>query len=453
MGACDASRVILHGSGRRLSIFSAPAEFSSFGGGRRAKEKRVAGELESEMDEHLTQAVAMLAVAMIVAIGARRVKLPYTVGLVIVGAVLALTKPDFGSHLTHEFIFDLILPPLLFEAALSLSWRELLRDAAPLAMLAGLGTLVSAAVVTAACVAFLGWPLPSALVFGALIAATDPVAIIAMFKDNGVKGRLRLLVESESLLNDGAAAVLFVMALAWADGHGAQSANASDVIVTLFRIVLGGVAIGALVGGAAILVAMGTVDHLIEVALTTIVAFGAFLTAEHFHLSGVLATVTAGLMMGNLGLLRDGSRSYLSYKGREFVHGFWEFAAFLANSTVFLMIGVDVAATPFGAFGLPRLLGVILIVLIARAVTVYPLSALFLASRWRISFAEQHVLWWGGLRGALALALALSLPGTLPLRDTIVVATFGVVAFSIVVQGLTMPLLLRVLGFLAKDAQ
>jgi CPA1 family monovalent cation:H+ antiporter len=402
------------------------------------------------MDEHLTKAVASLAVAMIVAIVARRLKLPYTVGLVIVGAVITLTRPDFGPHLTHEFIFDLILPPLLFEAALALSWKELLRDSVPLLTLAGVGTVVSAAVVAYACVALLGWPLPSALVFGSLIAATDPVAIIAMFKDNGVRGRLRLLVESESLLNDGAAAVLFVMALAWAESHGAGQ-GAGEIMLTLARIVLGGVAIGALVGGAAIIIAMGTAEHLVEVALTTIAAFGSFLFAEHFHFSGVLACVTAGLMMGNLGLLREDDRSYLSERGREFVHGFWEYAAFLANSMVFLMIGVDVASTPFAEYGFALVFAVIAITLAARAAAVYPLSALFLPTRWRISFGEQHVLWWGGLRGALGLALALSLPESLPMRDVVVVATFGVVAFSIVAQGLTMPLLMRALGFTPRS--
>jgi CPA1 family monovalent cation:H+ antiporter len=155
--------------------------------------------------------------------------------------------------------------------------------------------------------------------------------------------------------------------------------------------------------------------------------------------------------MGNLGLLREGEGGFLSLKGREFVHGFWEFAAFLANSVVFLMIGVDVASTPFEFYGVGLIFVAIAITLAARAITVYPLSAPFLPTRWRISPAEQHVLWWGGLRGALALALALSLPATLPMRDTIVVVTFGVVAFSIVVQGLTMPLLLRALGFLPKS--
>lgn len=396
----------------------------------------------------MKQAIAILAVAMIVAIIARQVRLPYTVGLVIVGAVLAMAAPDMGLHLTHDLIYDLILPPLLFEAALTLSWRELLRDSLPLLTLAGAGTLLSAAVVTVAAVALLGWPLPSALVFGALIAATDPVAIIAMFKDNGLKGRLRLLVESESLLNDGVAAVLFVMALAWAEGSAGQGAG--EIVLTLSKIVLGGVTVGALCGGAAIILSFRTSEHLIEAALTTIAAFGSFLLAEQFHFSGVLATVTAGLMMGNLGLLREGEGGYLSLKGREFVHGFWEFAAFVANSVVFLMIGVDIATTPFETHGLRLILAIIGITLLARALTVYALSALFFPTRWKVTFAEQHVLWWGGLRGALALALALSLPVTLPMRDTIVVVTFGAVAFSIVVQGLTMPFLLRALRFLPK---
>lgn len=400
------------------------------------------------MDESLRQAVAVLAVAMLVAIAARQVRLPYTVGLVVVGAVVALTKPDFAPHLTHELIFDLILPPLLFEAALTLSWRELLRDSLPLLALAGVGTVISAAVVAWSTTALLGWPLASALVFGALIAATDPVAIIAMFKDNKVRGRMRLLVESESLLNDGAAAVLFVMALAWATNGDGQTAG--DTVLTLFKVVLGGVLVGALSGGVAIVVSLRTAEHLVEAALTTIAAYGSFLLAEYFHVSGVLATVTAGLVMGNLGLLSENEGGYISLKGREFVFSFWDFAAFLANSVVFLLIGVDVASTPFGAVGATPLAAAIAIVLIARAVTVYPLSSLFLGSRWKVSWREQHVLWWGGLRGALALALALSLPQSLPRRDEIVAVTFGVVAFSIVVQGLTMPLLLRALGFLPK---
>jgi len=399
------------------------------------------------MEVSLRQAVAVLAVAMIVAIAARQIRLPYTVGLVIVGAAVALSGADFAPHLTHDLIFDLILPPLLFEAALTLSWRELVRDSLPLLALAGIGTVISAAVVAVAMTTLLDWPPYSAMLFGALIAATDPVAIIAMFKDNRIKGRMRLLVESESLLNDGAAAVLFVMALAFVQSGGANQSGV-ETAVTLVKVVFGGVAVGALFGGAAILASLRTSEHLIEAALTTIAAFGSFLIAEHLHVSGVLATVTAGLVMGNLGLLSEQEGGYISLKGREFVLSFWDFAAFVANSMVFLLIGADVASTPFGAVGATALAVAIATVLCARAIVVYPLSSLFLASRWKISFREQHVLWWGGLRGALALALALSLPGDLPQRDEILAVTFAVVGFSIVVQGLTMPLLLRALGFL-----
>ena len=326
--------------------------------------------------------------------------------------------------------------------------RAFARTRLPLLALAGVGTTISAAVVAGATTALLGWPLASALVFGALIAATDPVAIIAMFKDNKVKGRMRLLVESESLLNDGAAAVLFVMALAWATNGDGQTAG--ETVLTLFKVVLGGVLVGALSGGVAIVASLRTAEHLVEAALTTIAAYGSFLLAEYFHVSGVLATVTAGLIMGNLGLLSEEEGGYISLKGREFVLSFWDFAAFLANSVVFLLIGVDVASTPFGAVGATPVIVAIATVLAARAITVYPLSSLFLGSRWKVSWREQHVLWWGGLRGALALALALSLPQSLPRRDEIVAVTFGVVAFSIVVQGLTMPLLLRALGFLPR---
>ena len=401
------------------------------------------------MDENLRQVLALLAVAMMVAIFARRLRLPYTVGLVLVGAALTVSRVDLGQHLTHDLIFDLILPPLLFEAALALHWRELRRDALPILAFATLGSVIAMATIAAGMTTLLHWPLESALVFGALIAATDPVAIIAMFKDNKIGGRLKLLVESESLLNDGAAAVLFGLALDWTRAAGSESAL-FEPLVTLLRVVCGGVAIGAICGGLAIAFSGRTSDHLIESTLTTLAAFGSFLLAEQLHASGVLATVATGLIVGNLGVLAHEKSAFLSVKGRAFVMSFWEFAAFFANSFVFLLIGVDSAESSFLSHGAHVLLGAVAVVLVSRALTVYPLSLVFRPTRWAISLAEQHVLWWGGLRGALSLALALSLPSTLALRDEILAVTFAVVAFSSVVQGLTMPLLLKRLGLLAK---
>lgn len=390
----------------------------------------------------IASTVALLVVAIVVAILARRLRMPYTVGLVLTGAVLAISHVDVGIALTHEFIFDVALPPLLFEAALFVHWDELRRDAVPVLTLATLGTVISAVVVAAGMVWLLRWPLPAALVFGVLIAATDPVAVIAMFKDTGVKGRLRLLVESESLLNDGVAAVLFGLVLSWVAGN---ESTGPAIAVTLIATAGGGVLVGVVCGYLGMLVAGRTDDRMVETAVTVAAAYGSFLGAEHFHLSGVLSCVAAGLLMGNLGVLGEGGRSSLSEEGRAFVVVFWEFAAFIANSLVFILIGVTTARIPFAALGWVAVPVIILVVLVGRALTVYPLCMGLAATRWAVPMGMRHVLWWGGLRGALALALALTVPATVPMHDEIAIAAFAVVGFSVVVQGLSMgPLLKRI---------
>jgi CPA1 family monovalent cation:H+ antiporter len=398
------------------------------------------------MEDIRTRIVGLLIAAIIVALAARRLRLPYTVGLVIAGVGLALARLQTGALLTHDMIFDLILPPLLFEAALCIHWHELRRDLAIVLTLATLGVAISAAVVAAGMVRLLGWPLEAALVFGVLIAATDPVSVIALFKDLRIGGRLRFLVESESLLNDGVAAVLFTLALAWAEAGGGAAPSAAYVAWSFVLAAGGGTAIGLASGLAAITVAGRTSDYLVETALTGVAAYESFYLAEYLHCSGVLATVAAGLVMGNLGLLRPDDRSLLSVQGRAAVEGFWEFAAFLANSFVFLLIGLAVADIPLVRLGPASFAVIILLVLAGRAVTVYPICAVFRWSGMAVPMAEQHVLWWGGLRGALALALALALPPDMPRHGDILIATFGVVVFSVVVQGLTMQPLLLLLG-------
>ncbi len=399
------------------------------------------------MNITLEDLISLLVAAIIVALIARRLKLPYTVGLVVTGIVLALLRVGAGIVLTHAVIFNYILPPLLFEAAINIHWRELRQDALPVLTLALLGTVVSAGAVAVGMVLLLGWPTPSALLFGVLIAATDPVAVIAMFKDNGVTGRLRLLVESESLFNDGVAAVLFTLVLTAAQATGSGAISSADVAKALLFTVGGGILVGLACAAMAVAVAGRTSDHLVESTLTTVAAYASFMIAEHFHFSGVLATVAAGLLTGNLAVLPDGDAVQITPRGREFVLGLWEFIAFIANSIVFLLIGLTVAGISFGELGTKALAVVIALVLFGRALTVYPLCLLFARSRWVIPISAQNVLWWGGLRGALALALALSLPVALPLRNEILIATFGVVVFSVIIQGLTMPPLLRRVRF------
>jgi monovalent cation:H+ antiporter, CPA1 family len=403
------------------------------------------------MDRVIASGIELLGVAMVVAIVARRLRLPYAVGLVATGLALALMRLPLDLALTHDVLFEVILPPLLFEAALSIPWGALKRDLTPVLALSTLGVLIGAGVVAAGLIWVLGWPVAPALAFGALIAATDPIAVIAMLREAGVGGRLRLVIESESLFNDGAAALLFALILPALTQAGAPTPVA--IVGQALLIGGGGVAIGAGVGLAAIFVAGGADDHLVETALTAVVAYGSFLIAERLGASGVLATVAAGLVMGNLGVLSgDGGRFALTAHGRRAVVGFWEFAAFVANSLVFLLIGLamaDAARRGAGA-GPGALLVVVALALIGRAATVYPLALAFSRSRWAFSGRETHFLWWSGLRGALALALALSLPPGAPYRDEILVGAFAVVAFSALVQGLTAGWALRALRLDAK---
>ena len=386
----------------------------------------------------------LLLVAALVAMLARRLRIPYTVGLVLAGAGLALVPLVADFHLTTELIFSVLLPPLVFEAAFHLPWRELRRDLPVVIVLATVGVALSVAVTAVGMRWLAGWAWQSALLFGVLIAATDPVSVIATFKDLGVRGRLRILVEAESLFNDGTAAVAFALALTVAAGGALTPLGAAT---TLLRMAGGGILCGALIGWAALQIIGRTDDHLIELTFTTIAAYGSFQLAEHLHLSGVLATLTAGLLMGNTGHL-----GLLTNRGHEAVASFWEYMAFVANSLIFLLIGRELAQQNFGAVVGPALIAIV-VVLVGRLVAIYPCSALFARTGLRVSPRHQHVLVWGGLRGALALALALGLPQTIADRGAIITVAFAVVAASVFVQGLTMQGLLRRLGELPPASQ
>ncbi|MGB5961892.1 MAG: sodium:proton antiporter [Coleofasciculaceae cyanobacterium] len=378
-----------------------------------------------------------LFVAAIVAMVARLIKLPYTTGLVIAGIGIAFIPSPYHVELSKELIFVIFLPALVFEAALYIRWEELKNDFLVVLTLATLGVLISAAITTAGMHYLVGWEWQIAMVFGILITATDPVSVIATFKETGVKGRLRLLVEAESLFNDGIAAVGFGIAVTLAMG---QTTSFPSTLMLLVTTIGGGILCGVLVTGTLLLIAGQTEDPLVEITFTTVAAYGSFLLAENFELSGVLATLTAGLMIGNLGSLGS-----ISDQGRRSVEAFWSYVAFVVNSLIFILIGIQVSQESFGLFLVPILVA-IAIVTIGRAFAIYPLCLLFSLSDLRVKMSHQHALFWGGLRGALALALSLGLPLDIPHRTEIITVTFGVVAFSVFVQGLTMQPMLQALG-------
>lgn len=385
----------------------------------------------------------LLLVACLIAMLCRRLGLPYIVGLVAAGFVIALLPNSPDLPLSRELMFNILLPPLVFEAALQLDWLEFRRELPLTLVLAFLGVAIAALLVTIGMHWLVGWTWTGAALFGVLIAATDPVSVIATFREIGCLPRLSMVVESESLINDGVAAVGFASISAIAAG---SSPGAATVIPAFLWTMGGGVLIGGLVSAAILLIVGRTNDPLIEITLTTLAAYGSFLLAEQFHSSGIISTLAAGLVVGSIGWSGP-----VSLEGRDRVRWAWEYFAFLANSFVFILIGLNLANQPLHRIGIQAFAFAILLVLLGRAAAVYPLSALFGRSRWRLPRSFQHTLFWGGLRGALALALALAVPASVPERSAIILTAFVVVAFSILVQGLTMPVLIKRLDLVGDD--
>ena len=383
--------------------------------------------------------IGLLFIAVIVGIAARQLRVPYTVGLVIIGLLLAL-RGQVEIQISPNLILALLVPPLVFEAAFHLNYTNLRQNIGPIFILAVPGVLLTMVIVGAIVSAGTGLALPLALVFGALVAATDPVSVVALFRSMGVPTRLQTLLEGESLLNDGTAIVIFNLVLLMAI-QGVRGVSLAFGIIDFLFVVGGGLAVGFVLGILVSEVIRRIDDYLIETTLTTVLAFGSYLIAEHlFGVSGVLAVVAAGLVNGNIG------PRGMSPTTRIVVINFWEYAAFIANTFIFLLIGLRIDL--FTLFDAWQWVGwAIIAVLIARAISVYGFSRLSgnIPRKW------QHVLFWGGLRGAISLALALSLPADLENVNEIQFMAFGVVLFTLLVQGFSMAPLVRRLGLVERS--
>lgn len=392
-------------------------------------------------------------VATAVAISTRWLHIPYTVALVIAGLALGAVHLFPAPELTKGLLFSIFLPGLVFEAAFHFDLREFWRNRITVTSLAVPGVIGSMALTTvilAPVVAALGlspgfgWR--EALVFGALIAATDPIAVIAIFRELGLPRRLAVLLGGESLLNDGTGIVFFTLSLSLVAG---AAVNPGALGFEFVKIVGMGVVIGAAIGVAASELIRRVDDSMVEITLTTVAAYGAFLAADQFGFSGVIATVVAGLLCGNYG-----ARTGMSASTRVATETFWEYVAFALNSIVFLLIGLEVKLQALLNSWLAIVVAYLVVTMGRGLVVAVAWSGLRL-TRERFSGRWAAVLGWGGLRGALPMVLALSIPPAVPHRDFIVTITFGVVIISILGQGLTMMPLLRRLrivrgpGFLA----
>lgn len=401
--------------------------------------------------------VILLTLAALVAMAVPYLKVPYTVALVIVGLALTFFPNFLSLNVSDELILAILVPPLIFEATIHMSWRKLKADLGPVLLIAIGGTLIGTFVVGGLVKAFIpAVPWLGAIAFGALISATDPVAVIAFFRSLGVEKRLTILVEGESLFNDGVAIVVFTLAAAAAASG--EALLIGPAIGNFFVVSLGGLAVGFVLGYIVSNIILRNLDdHLIETAVTLALAFGSFVVAEEFgaiigqhdlHLSGILAVVAAGLTVGNAGFLNTSPSTRLT------IENFWEFLSFVVNSIVFLLIGLQLDLFDLESFTVTEILVEVLVavaaVLLARALTIYFFSAVINRARprRRISYPFQHVMYWGGLRGAVSLALALTLASSFDSQTTEIlqVMTFGVVLFTLLVQGTTISRLIKRLG-------
>lgn len=396
-----------------------------------------------ESDLFATEAtlLALFLIIILVGIAARYFRLPYTTILVVAGLGLKVLGVLPAIALTPELVLLLFLPPLAFEAAFHLDMDRLRQDITPVAVFALLGVILSMLVAGLVMVFALGLPWQVALLFGTLIAATDPVSVVAVFRELGVPKRLSMLMESESLFNDGTSIVMFRLVLVIVL---TGTFSPVDGLLEFLRLVLGGMALGLGVGYLASRFLSRIEDYLIEISTTVVLAWGSYLLGEYLHVSGVITVVVAGLVLGNYG-----GRISFSPTAKIMLEHVLEFLSFVANSFIFLLIGLQVNFIDLQTNGI-AIFWAIIAALLARAVAVYGLALPLRRISNPIPAKWQHLLFWGGLRGGVTLALALSLPTNIPGRETLIVAAFGVVLFTLVVSGLTIRPLVQRLKLISR---
>jgi monovalent cation:H+ antiporter, CPA1 family len=386
----------------------------------------------------------ILLMAAVVTVIARWIHLPYTLALLLLGLGLGAVPLISAPTLSSEIILLLFLPPLLFEASFVLDLRRLWSVRTGIVAFAVPGVLLAMVVGGVLVRWALGLPWSVALLFGAMIAATDPVSVLATFRQIGVNPRLAALLEGESLLNDGVALALLVTLTVAVQGTFSLGVATGTFLLSVF----GGAAVGLGLGWVGHRLIATIDEHLTEMTVSVAMAYGAFLAAETLHLSGVLATVSAAMTLGHLGR----SRGWIYSDGSErLLTDLWEFLAFAANAALFLLMGLTVHVA-----GLTKYPGAVLIGIVAalagRAAVAYGIGLVLPEFGFRLSRAERHVIFWGGLRGAVALAAVLSLPGGFPHRAELLAMTYGVVLFTLLAQGLTMAEVARRLGLTAEVA-
>ncbi len=395
--------------------------------------------------------IGFLSVAVASSVLLKKLHFPYTIGLVVIGGIFGVLAKQFDYSLlseltlTPETILYLILPTLIYDASINMDLRALRKNIVPILLLAVLGLLISAGIIGGLLSFFSVLTIGAALLFGALISATDPVAVIALFSEIGAPRRLVTLVDGESIFNDATAIVLFSIVLA-AINSGLQDVGTLFLssCVSFLLVLLGGLTIGAFVGAVGGFVIRLQKDNVVlQITVSLIMAYISFITADLLDVSGVMSTLSAGIVVSLM------SNDVLKHENHYFMENFWNYFSFVANSFVFLLLGLTEAHSYDSLSDIISTLRLLIVVIpavtLARAVIIYLLIPLYnrFAKADNISFSYQTILLWGGLRGAVPVALVLAIPTFFPWRDTIVHITLWYILFTLLVQGTTVKWLMQ----------
>jgi monovalent cation:H+ antiporter, CPA1 family len=379
--------------------------------------------------------IILLLVATVVGVLSRRLRLPYVTGLVLAGLAIADFLPS-RIGLDSSLIINLFLPILLFEAAINTDVSRLRSTIKPILLLAGPGVVIASGITALVLKLGLGLAWVPAMLVGVILAITDTVSVIAVFKEVSVPARLTTIVEGESLFNDGIALVLFSLLL---KVYQKGSITATEGIQELLLVIVGGIVVGLVLGYLGVgLYVQSEADPLSSVLLTVAIALGAFQVAHLLGVSGVVAVVIAGLVIGNQEL---SSRS-ISASSRITVLSFWEYAGFVVNTFIFLLIGLEIDLATLGRT-LPAVLLAVVAYQVGRFLSIYPLLAIASWGDRAIPWRWQHVMFLGNIKGSLSMALALSLPTGLSGRESLIALVFGTVLLSLLGQGVSLPWLVR----------
>lgn len=406
------------------------------------------------LEEQLALVLALMALATVVGIAAHRVSwLSYTTGLLVVGLLVSLVGLPVAVELSEEFVLLVLLPALVFNDAVNIDVAAFRRNLIPILVLAVVGLLLSIGLVALVGRALFGFSLAVAVLFGAIIMPTDPVSVLAVFERLGIDERLTILVEGESLLNDGVSIVVYSALLAGLLEAEAQGVRVGEVLplgefvgvvaVGILVALVGGVVVGTVAGYLAYELLARLDDELLAVVISVVLAYGVYLALDELGASGVIGTLAAGMFFA----ARE-DRTDISPTTHDTVETTWSVAAYLANTVLFVAIGL---VTPWSLLVeyAPQILVAIVVVFLARAVVVYPLvEGLNRIHGPPIPRSYQHVLTWSGIHASVSVALVVGIAEEFPgvLTEQLSALVFGVATFTLLVNGQTMKPLVDRLG-------